>query len=248
MKRRASLTSPILLQKSRWRGRQQQPMRERICKMIDFRTTRHIIKAIICTLNKKIIVATVATYNFQSAKNMRSFYFIAFLFSSSLFGQNSRLNIKLQFLPEISEYLGKADLNITIKGRTINFDTTITKTNALSVPVSYPDTISIRIGTYIATEDSSVWKSFRAYSGAILQNQSVNFLIISFPKDCDLNKQFFYKACLKCKKKDKVIPIIYGLLVPFHNLGEMGQDFWGGGCMVTDCDPTWHCKRDNLDF
>jgi hypothetical protein len=47
---------------------------------------------------------------------------------------------------------------------------------------------------------------------------------------------------------DEIIPIVYGL--PGKRLlkkAERGAVKLGG-CVITDCDPKWHCKRHNIDF
>jgi CarboxypepD_reg-like domain len=51
-------------------------------------------------------------------------------------------------------------------------------------------------------------------------------------------------TCPVCKLKDKVIPIKYG-----YPLGKMDtKKYYYAGCEVTNCDPTWYCKRDKHKF
>lgn len=51
-------------------------------------------------------------------------------------------------------------------------------------------------------------------------------------------------TCPICKKKDKVIPIIYGL----HLESKGKKKSKSGGCVVSDCQPKWYCERDKNDF
>ena len=75
-------------------------------------------------------------------------------------------------------------------------------------------------------------------------------ITIPYPVYCryDAGKQ--NKTCPVCGKKDKVIPIIYGLLlIPEEsNRTRKKNVFYYGGCEVTGCDPNWHCNRDDYNF
>jgi hypothetical protein len=52
------------------------------------------------------------------------------------------------------------------------------------------------------------------------------------------------QTCPVCHKKNKVIPIIYGLPI-----GEMDTvNYRYAGCEITDCDPNWYCKKDKIEF
>ena len=45
-------------------------------------------------------------------------------------------------------------------------------------------------------------------------------------------------TCPVCHRKNKVIPIVYGLPI-----GEMDTDNYRyAGCEITSCDPNWYCK------
>jgi hypothetical protein len=55
------------------------------------------------------------------------------------------------------------------------------------------------------------------------------------------------KTCPVCGKKNKVIPIRYGLLIDLNGK-KSKKDFYPGGCEVTNCDPHWYCKRDKKKF
>ncbi len=64
------------------------------------------------------------------------------------------------------------------------------------------------------------------------------------PPYCKYDVHEKNKICPKCKKQDKVIPIVYGLSV-----GPLDKkNYYYAGCVITYCDPHWHCKRDKLEF
>jgi hypothetical protein len=51
-------------------------------------------------------------------------------------------------------------------------------------------------------------------------------------------------TCPVCHRKNKVIPIVYGLPV-----GPMDTaKYYYAGCETTYCDPHWYCKRDKIKF
>lgn len=52
--------------------------------------------------------------------------------------------------------------------------------------------------------------------------------------------------CPTCKKKDEVIPIRYGLLA--GKIGKGKREYYPGGCIESDCQPSWFCQRDKKSF
>lgn len=73
--------------------------------------------------------------------------------------------------------------------------------------------------------------------------------------------------CPVCKKKDRVIPIIYGLIgeITYSNENPNIIETNGikiisdspiikkkrykiGGCIISDCQPSWFCERDEKKF
>jgi hypothetical protein len=89
-----------------------------------------------------------------------------------------------------------------------------------------------------------------------VNSDSVTDLKISFVSNCQYSRSD--SICPVCKKIDKVIPIVYGLIV-FENdktdttdnsgsIIEEEQSFKMGGCNVTGCDPFWYCRRDSISF
>lgn len=55
-------------------------------------------------------------------------------------------------------------------------------------------------------------------------------------------------ACPVCNKQDEVIPIVYGLPDPILGEKEKQGKVQLGGCVISDSDPQWYCKRDRIEF
>jgi len=70
-------------------------------------------------------------------------------------------------------------------------------------------------------------------------------IIVQFESPpCEYDKHKDDRTCPICGKQDRVVPIVYGLVV-----GPMDtKNFYYAGCLVTDCDPNWYCKRDKYKF
>jgi hypothetical protein len=62
---------------------------------------------------------------------------------------------------------------------------------------------------------------------------------------CQYDVSLIDKTCPVCRKQDKVIPIVYGLL---NSDKGNGKTFKLGGCNISYCDPHWYCKRDKTEF
>ena len=94
------------------------------------------------------------------------------------------------------------------------------------------------------------FKNFNNFISTI-STDSVVKLNMTFPFDCPYNKNCKQKICPVCKKDDKVIPILYGLM-GFDGKGNSFfkdyVEFKPGGCVISECDPTWYCKRDACRF
>lgn len=56
------------------------------------------------------------------------------------------------------------------------------------------------------------------------------------------------QPCPVCNKTDQVIPIVYGY--PGEELDKKAQkgEVILGGCMVSEDNPRWYCKRDDKRF
>ncbi len=76
---------------------------------------------------------------------------------------------------------------------------------------------------------------------------------IYLPVVCEYDKYKVQPFCPLCKKKDKLLPIKYGLLVPrYDSLGnsiDKPEKYYPGGCVMDMyCNPTRHCTRCNKSF
>jgi hypothetical protein len=75
---------------------------------------------------------------------------------------------------------------------------------------------------------------------------------------CEFEKTKNQKFCPICRRKDKVLPIIFGLPIPFFNEkgievadkhGRFFKDYYHAGCTPDIfCNPSKHCNRCNKDF
>jgi len=79
------------------------------------------------------------------------------------------------------------------------------------------------------------------YNYEIKENsQTENFI---YPDPCKSSKRICPHG-----HKDSVIPILYG----YPTVRNMKKAKKGKiklvGCVVTDCDPKWHCKKHDIDF
>jgi hypothetical protein len=75
---------------------------------------------------------------------------------------------------------------------------------------------------------------------------------------CEFDKTKDLKFCPICKKKDKVLPIMFGLPIPLYNEkgvemadenGLFFKDYYHRGCIMDAlCNPSKHCTRCKNDF
>jgi len=104
---------------------------------------------------------------------------------------------------------------------------------------------SIPIGTYDLRITYLGYQDFTLTSIKVTKDTIID-LNINYPPPCKYDKK--NKYCPVCKKKDKVIPIVYGLpsqgLLKESKKGKVRL----GGCMISGCDPSWYCKRDKKEF
>ncbi len=82
----------------------------------------------------------------------------------------------------------------------------------------------------------------------IIVNGDIKIKIIILKENCIYNKSINNKICPKCHRKDKTIPIIYGLIIGHEKKNSKKKRYYIGGCQITDCDPNWFCIRDNFKF
>ena len=79
-----------------------------------------------------------------------------------------------------------------------------------------------------------------------LEDKTVKELDIHFPVSC---KSFPKKdVCPKCNTNKSVLAIVYGY--PTEKTFERAEngEIKLGGCVINDCMPHYHCKKDQLDF
>lgn len=71
-----------------------------------------------------------------------------------------------------------------------------------------------------------------------------NNLLIEMNPPCKYDSARKTGICPVCHRKDKAIPVKYGLPI-----GKMYTvRYYYAGCEVTYCDPSWYCKRDKHLF
>jgi len=169
--------------------------------------------------------------------------------------QNRKLHVKLAILPQL-KYLFKDQ-----KIRILFFDS-IQQERILKN--SDTATFDLLPGNHFLVDScASLWiichlergnfrKMYDLVVGVEINNVDTTLNIITqFPFDCPYNLQVD-NTCPKCKKKDKVHPICYGLVTDIYdekgNIISNTINCHPGGCAVTDCDPSWYCKRDDYEF
>jgi hypothetical protein len=102
---------------------------------------------------------------------------------------------------------------------------------------------NVPIGTY------SLTASFIGYGDTTLTNVQVisdTTIVLKFvlPIFCAYDKSRDDKTCPICGRKDKVVPIVYGL--PIGKMNNKKKYY--AGCTVTPCDQHWYCRRDKYKF
>lgn len=74
------------------------------------------------------------------------------------------------------------------------------------------------------------------------------FLYVPFVLICNYSRSAVVTGCPHCHRRNEVIPIKYGFatskIVKQAEHGELVL----GGCMITGCEPWWHCKRCRKNF
>jgi hypothetical protein len=109
---------------------------------------------------------------------------------------------------------------------------------------------------YIGNDKSDSFFLYReAFAHNIsLKNGNKYFEIFQLMVTCPYDQTKKQAFCPKCKKRDKVLPIIFGLEIPiFDKNGKIdrksSRKHYSGGCMVDSyCNPSKRCSRCNKDF
>jgi len=104
---------------------------------------------------------------------------------------------------------------------------------------------SIPVGTY------SLKVAFYGYEEKTLTEIKINrdtilTIKLELAPLCEYDEHSKNKTCPICGKRDKVVPIEYGL--PIGEIDKKNKHVYYGGCKITNCDPNWYCKRDKYKF
>ena len=107
----------------------------------------------------------------------------------------------------------------------------------------------------IAPGDYSIRISSVGYRDTLFRNITITSdttLKLDISRYCQYDASKKNKTCPKCRKKDQVIPIVYGLPVSLDGKHPMDEHektvYWAGCEIITDCKPNWYCKRDKTEF
>jgi len=150
-------------------------------------------------------------------------------------------------LKNISVRVSLRDSNSIRKGSSRFMDTVISNSCTLVFDKMLSNEARISINVILYNSDSSITKHLFDFYSIPLYKDSINVLKIIFPKACIYNNHVLDNECPKCEMSDKVLPIKYGLLRQ-NKADKPWIDYVPGGCMVTGCDPSWYCKRDDFRF
>jgi hypothetical protein len=69
---------------------------------------------------------------------------------------------------------------------------------------------------------------------------------INFDGPCLYDHPADYIPTCPANHTGNIIPIVYGFIV--QTADSKREEFFRGGCMVTDCDPKYYCKVHNVKF
>jgi hypothetical protein len=198
-------------------------------------------------------------YSFKKKSNKSfvklfcSLLFCAIVINSiPAYSQSCKITIQIEILPELKKIFENTVIDVKLLG-----DNFVSKTAVIKYGKAVITFDSVKSEKFTIMVSSFINKpSFeKDYSTQAIINRTINdtsfFVRLSFPENCVYNLVGMNKICPKCHKKDKVIPILYGLRVPSfdkkHNRIHE-PEYLPGVCSVTKCDPSWYCKRNKLKF
>lgn len=170
-----------------------------------------------------------------------------------LHAQNTRLHVKLAILPSLRSLFNDQEINITTwhSGNTQSMKKVLINVDTASVIIT--DTGFVGLMVHCQVKSGPFEHHYFLYHepGKLIPGSS-DTIRLQFPPDCAYNRQGIDNRCPKCRKTDKVLPILYGLRVPLYdeagNILDEYRKYRPGGCSVSDCDPGWYCQRDELSF
>jgi len=97
---------------------------------------------------------------------------------------------------------------------------------------------------------SGMFEPDTTFNIKLKKDSTVEIKIDYPPKICPYEKTKLTGICPTGNHKDNVIPIVYGLVAgpkSFFRKVKKGK-IELGGCVVTGCDPNWHCKTHDRRF
>jgi len=178
------------------------------------------------------------------------FLFVLLLFSNlKAFTQNKIVELSINILPELKEDFAGKEIYLSGVGE-LKLDTSLKYPYFLRIVCNKNQDVQFEAMANIEFEKLGTFKHFNNFISTI-STDSVVKLNMTFPFNCSYNRNLKQKICPVCKKDDKVIPILYGLMEFDANGNSLFKDygeFKPGGCNVSECDPTWYCKRDDCRF
>jgi hypothetical protein len=176
-------------------------------------------------------------------------FITATIFACPVYSQDNKLKVCLETLPELKDLLKEQNVEIVLFNERNNLNFKITDT--LVIDSIKEDSITFMIRCFVGSSPYSKRFNLTLENIKLIRNNTTH-ITVTFPLDCAYNKHALNNICPKCKKNDRVGPILYGLLIPIF--GENGtikpfpKNYESGGCIISDCDPSWYCQRDKLRF
>lgn len=174
----------------------------------------------------------------------------------TILGQQHSFQLNIEFLKDFEYELKAGTVHVVIqyvddsrkrRPRKMYIDTTINNQGTIQFDKIISGEVDIMISSILHNNDSSISRYFYDNHKFTLQKDSGNVLKVIFPIDCAFNRHALDKQCPKCRMNDMVVPIRYGLLRK-DDQKVSGVDYISGGCGVSECDPSWYCKRDEERF
>jgi hypothetical protein len=181
-----------------------------------------------------------------------TFFLLLLLLNLSANAQYRKAKVTIKIQPEFIKDFKDDEIHVDIWGD-YKPDRYLFK-NEISFTIDSirKERVTVRIANFIIIDSLNVEKHFSAcYNLFVPAADSSSEFILTYPELCIFNQSFKDKPCPKCKSRDMVIPISYGLQIPdFAQPVPVKPTYesYGGGCEPTGCDPTWYCKRDNEKF
>ncbi|NMC58438.1 MAG: carboxypeptidase regulatory-like domain-containing protein [Candidatus Methanofastidiosa archaeon] len=164
---------------------------------------------------------------------MRTYIFLILLSTSIYsFAQTGSLKGHVSFLDDNSDL---SNLTILLVQNGKEIAGAITDNEGNYVINNIPEGIYDLKFTMLGFRDKII-KDFVINEGLIIEN-------FVFPDPCKPSE----KICPQ-GHSDSIIPIIYGYPTKKQLKKAKKGKIKLGGCVITNCDPKWHCTKHNIDF